>query len=65
MVPVEGHSKLYRDTSTGAIINKDVTAAAIYRTAVKEKAREVERLAQLERDVSDIKGMLIKLLKDN
>jgi Tfp pilus assembly protein PilO len=62
-IPVEGKSNLYRDQSSGAIINNDINAAEAFRSAARKRAADAARLNKLEDDMSEIKVMLKTLLK--
>ena len=63
MIPVVGKANLFRDPSTGAIINKDRKNAKIAREASLKIKADEERLNNLESDMSEIKDILKKLLK--
>jgi len=63
MIPVKGHSGLFRDPRTGAIINKDNTNANAAKQAEVKFKESQDRLYELENDVKDIKDLLNKLLK--
>ncbi len=64
MIPVKGRANLYRDPSSGAIINRDNTAASAARAAGAKRKLNEQRLTKLEDDIDDIKSML-KLLLEN
>ena len=68
--PVEGHSHLYRDKSTGAIINMDFDRFDAIRKRkelaekrIKEQEQLSEKVQNLESDISDIKTLLTQLLE--
>jgi hypothetical protein len=63
MIPVAGKANLFRDPSSGAIINKDRSNAKIAREASLKYKEDQNRLTNLENDMSEIKDMLKKLLK--
>jgi len=63
MIPVKGHSNLFRDPSSGAIINKDKTNSGIAKAARKRIKEDHERLNTIEDELSTIKDLLTKLLK--
>jgi hypothetical protein len=63
MIPVKGHTNLFRDPTSGAIINKDRTNAAIAKTARLKFNQDQNRMKQLEEDVSTIKDLLKQLLE--
>jgi hypothetical protein len=62
MIPVAGKANLFRDPSTGAIINKDRSNAKIAREASAKRKADEDRLITLENDMTEIKGMLKTLL---
>ena len=62
-IPVEGHTNLFRDASTGAIINNDknkATKARLTREKILNKDAEIETL---KTDVAEIKNLLKQLLE--
>jgi len=66
--PVENHPGLVRDTSTGAIINRDMTGYDQYMknyNRIKKEREELEHLkddvSSLKSDISVIKELLIKM----
>lgn len=68
--PVEGHSHLYRDKSTGAIINMDFDRfdaikkrKKLAEKRIKEQEQLSEKVNNLESDISDIKTLLTQLLE--
>ena len=67
-IPVEGRDGFYRDTKTGAIINKNHLE---YQSYIKQREKlnsEKDRIDRLENDVNDIKSMLnniVDLLQDH
>jgi hypothetical protein len=63
MIPVKGHTNLFRDPSSGAIINKDRTNAGIEKVARLKFTQDQNRLKQLEEDISIIKNLLKQLLE--
>ena len=69
LVPVNG-TKLYRDTETMALINKDVSGAQEYQArrkfaeSQKEQINNVRmEIDNIKNDISDIKNLMIKLLE--
>lgn len=63
-VRVQGHSNLYKDLRSGALINTD---AAAWELATRERAEEqarIERLSALENKMSRIEALLEKLVND-
>jgi|JYMV01.1.fsa_nt_gi hypothetical protein len=64
MIPVEGKADLFRDPTSGAIINKDRSNAKIVREASLKRKLDAARINKLEDDVSEIKDMLKTLLNN-
>jgi len=69
LVPVNG-TKLYRDTETMALINKDVSGAQEYQArrkfaeSQKEQINNVKmEMDSIKNDISDIKKLMVKLLE--
>ena len=60
MIPVEGHKNLFRDESTGAIINCDNTA---YQNYLEDKKRNSIKKAEFDAMKDEIKE-LKSLLKE-
>ena len=60
MIPVEGHKNLFRDESTGAIINCDNTA---YQNYLEDKKRNSIKKAEIDAMKDEIKE-LKSLLKE-
>ncbi len=59
LIRVEGHSHLYRDTDTNAIINLDSDKY----NELKVKAREKKEINTLKEEVSEIKSLLRELIE--
>ena len=62
MIRVEGHSHLYRDKKTGAIINTDNIGYQNYLKSsniAEDKKRELDNM---KKDIDDIKGALKEIL---
>ena len=55
---VEGHSNLVRDNRTKAILNLDMDEYNNYQRLKKIKEKEINRVKQLESDVSEMKNDL-------
>ena len=69
LIPING-TKLYRDTESMALINKDTTGAEDYK--VKRKFAELQaqqinnvrvEMDNIKNDISDIKKLMVKLLE--
>ena len=68
-VPVKGHSGLFRDTESNALINVDKSAIqhAREKKELRKKKRQEEqelhqRVESMESDISEIKKMLQSIL---
>jgi len=62
MIRVEGHSNLYRDEKTGAIINMDTVGYQNYLNSSKNARKEKEELNNMKKDIEDIKDVLKEIL---
>lgn len=63
LIPVEGHPNFARDKNTGAIINTDSSAYASYHQRNAQKRMERLEIDQMKNDISDMKGMLAKIME--
>ena len=62
---VKDHDGLYKDSSTGAIINKDTSGYQQYMENRSKMLSDKERLDSIESDINDIKSLLLKVLESN
>ena len=62
---VKDHDGLYKDSSTGAVINKDNNGYKQYMENRNKMLSDKERLDSLENDIHDIKTMLKTFLEAN
>ena len=62
MIPVEGHKNLYRDESTGAIVNCDTFAYSQYIRMKNEKTKQQEEIDRIKSDIDEIKNLLKEIL---
>jgi|TARA_Y100000004_G_C8877782_1_gene396252 hypothetical protein len=58
LIPVEGEKHLYRDSNTNAIVNTNNSDYSSYIIRRKIQEDEKDRINNLEKDVSSIKGDL-------
>ena len=72
LIPVENHSELYRDSKTGAIVNKSTSDFQRYNNTRNKILSKEERINHLEQkvdnlssDIGDIKSMLQSFLSNN
>ena len=61
LIPVEGHSNLWRDSDTGAIVNGDDSAYHAYLREKSAKKNDRQELDDMRKDIDDIKSMLVKI----
>lgn len=62
LIPVEGHSYLWRDSETGAIVNGDDSNYQSYIRQRDAKKTERQEIESMKRDINDIKKMLSKII---
>jgi|TARA_B100000035_G_scaffold195728_1_gene167155 hypothetical protein len=62
MIKVKGHSNLYRDEETGAIINSDVTGYNQYINSIETKNLRRKELDEMKKDIDEIKSLLREIL---
>ena len=55
MIRVEGHSNLYRDENTGAIVNCDDVGYDQYVNSVKHREKKDRELSNLRKDIDENK----------
>lgn len=53
---VKGHSNLFRDTSSNAILNTDMNAYQSYMESKKIKEGEAKRMSDIESDLNSLKS---------
>ena len=58
MIKVEGHSHLYRDEKTGAIINCDDSAYDQYVKSLKYRKNQKRELEDKKKEITEIKSLL-------
>lgn len=61
LIPVKGHSNLFRDKNTGAIVNNDTSAYANYIRMKEQKQKEKNELDMIKSDIEEIKSLLREL----
>lgn len=62
LIPVDGHSNLWRDSNTGAIVNGDDSAYHDYLRKKSAKKNDRQELDDMKKDIDDIKSMLVKIV---
>lgn len=63
LIPVEGHSYLWRDSETGAIVNGDDSNYQAYIRQRDAKKAEKDEIESMKKDIDDIKNMLSKIIE--
>ena len=58
MIKVEGHSHLYRDETTGAIINCDDSGYEQYVKSLNYRKNQKEELDNMKKELDEIKSLL-------
>ena len=58
MVPIEGKDGYFRDTHSGAVINKNANDFNAYMMNRKKLSTDKERINSIESEINDIKGDL-------
>ena len=61
LIPVEGHTHLFRDKNTGAIVNNDASGYVQYKKMQQRRQTEREELDILKKDIDEIKSLLKEL----
>ena len=62
MIRVKGHTNLYRDENSGAIINCDSTAYNQYVNSISKQEFRKKELDDMRKDINEIKSLLKELL---
>ena len=62
MIKVEGHTNLYRDENTGAIVNMDTVGYQNYLRSSKIAKEKKKELDDMKKDIEDIKDALKEIL---
>lgn len=62
MIRVKGYTNLYRDETSGAIVNCDSVAYNQYLNIIKNKESQRKELDEIKQDIDEIKLLLRELL---
>tara|TARA_A100000172_G_scaffold55097_2_gene35256 strand:+ start:217 stop:408 length:192 start_codon:yes stop_codon:yes gene_type:complete len=62
MLKVEGHSNLYRDENTGAILNCDENGYLNYVRSRERRNVQNEEIDKIKSDIEEIKSMLKQII---
>jgi len=61
---VDGHANLHRDLNSGAIVNNNSAEYQTYMNVYRKKQQQSSRIDNIESELSEIKNLLSKLLKN-
>jgi len=64
MIKVEGHSNLYRDEKSGAIVNYDNQGYNQYIKSLEYTEKKDKEIENLRKDIDDIKASLALLVNN-
>ena len=62
MIKVEGHTHLYRDEKTGAIVNCDNNGYDNYVKSLRSREKRDRELSDMKKDIDEIKSSLAILI---
>ena len=62
MIRVKGHTNLYRDEISGAIVNCDSLAYNQYLNIVNNRESQKKELDMIKQDIDEIKSLLRELI---
>jgi len=65
MIKVEGHSNLYRDEESGAIINTDSASYEKYVKSIENSEMKKQEINKIKSDIDEIKSLLKDLINKN
>jgi len=65
MIRVKGHTNLYRDENSGAIVNCDAAAYNQYLNIVNNRESQKKELDMIKQDITEIKSLLKELLNES
>lgn len=62
MIPVKGQPNLYRDETSGAIVNCDFQSYNQYKTTLNNRESQKREIDNLKNDIEEIKSLLREIL---
>lgn len=65
MIRVKGHTNLYRDENSGAIVNCDSVAYNQYLNIVNNRDCQKKEINKMKKDIDEIKSLLQELLNES
>jgi hypothetical protein len=64
MIRVKGHTNLYRDENSGAIVNCDSMAYNQYLNIINNREYQRKELDEMKQDINEIKTLLRELINE-
>lgn len=62
MIPIDGHKNLFRDETSGAIVNSNTFEYNQYIRMRNERQKQKDEISELKKDVQQIKNLLVELI---
>jgi hypothetical protein len=62
MIPIEGHTNLFRDEKSGAIVNVNTYEYNNYIKLRRERQNQKDEITELKKDVHELKSLLMELI---
>jgi SPX domain protein involved in polyphosphate accumulation len=62
MIPIEGHNNLFRDESTGALVNLDTSEYNQYIKIKSDRKKQKEEIENIKKDIEEIKLFLKEII---
>lgn len=62
MIPIEGHNNLFRDESTGALVNLDTSEYNQYIKIKSDRKKQKEEIENIKKDIEEIKLLLKEII---
>lgn len=65
LIPVEGHSNLFKDKNSGAIVNTNDIEYSQYVKIRSQRKKQKEEIEEIKNELGEIKNLLKELLNGN
>lgn len=62
MIPIEGHNNLFRDETTGALVNLDTSEYNQYIKIKTDRKKQKEEIENIKKDIEEIKLLLKEII---
>lgn len=63
-IPVTGHPNLYRDSESGAIVNRDTIGYNQYISTLNRRESQKKEIDDMKKDIQEIKNLLKQLINN-